>query len=134
LYTYTSPASCGTSTVSIFLHGDHENWDPRLPLLLGSKPDAIVGLNTGLTNSPAWQFVTLCCHTDNTLFAVTEYTEQYAELQRDAIPRSLPVPSLAYTQQEYPIAFNPFQHPGQRNLGSVRLPNVSNGLTMRVVG
>ncbi|KAG1854104.1 hypothetical protein C8R48DRAFT_324142 [Suillus tomentosus] len=35
---------------------------------------------------------------------------------------------------EYPIAFNPFQRPGQRNLGSVRLPNVPNGFTMRVVG
>ncbi|KAG1801405.1 uncharacterized protein HD556DRAFT_1438436 [Suillus plorans] len=148
VYTYTSPASCGASTLSLFLHGDHENWDPRLPLLLGSKPDAIVGLNAGLTSYPAWQFVILCCHTDNTPFAVSEYAEQSAELQRDAIPQIIAhaLPRLHSAgmigpeiynltrPREYPIAFNPFQRPGQRNLGSVRLPNVPNGFTMRVVG
>ncbi|KAG2146546.1 uncharacterized protein EDB93DRAFT_1104316 [Suillus bovinus] len=148
IYTYTSPASCGASTLSIFLHGDHENWDPRLPLLLNSKPDAIVGLNAGLTSYPEWQFVILSCHTDNTPFAVTEYAEQSAELQRDAIPqiiaRALPRLHSAgmnglelhnFTRpRKYPIAFNPFQRPGQRNLGSVHLPNVPNGFTMRVVG
>jgi hypothetical protein len=34
----------------------------------------------------------------------------------------------------YHIALNPFQWPGQRPLGAVRLPNVSNGFTMVVVG
>ncbi|KAG2754541.1 hypothetical protein P692DRAFT_20770040 [Suillus brevipes Sb2] len=148
VYAYTSPASCGASTLSVFLHGDHENWDPRLPFLLGSKPDAIVGLNAGLTSYPAWQFVILCCHTDNTPFAVTEYAEQSAELQRDALPQIIAhaLPRLHSAgmngselhnltrPREYPIAFNPFQRPGQRNLGSVRLPNIPNGFTMGVVG
>jgi hypothetical protein len=148
VYAYTSPASCGASTLSIFLHGDHEIWDPRLPFLLGSKPDAIVGPNAGLTSYPAWQFVILCCHTDNTPFAVTEYAEQSAELQRVALPQIIAhaLPHLHSAgmneselhnltrPREYPIAFNPFQRPGQRNLGSVRLPNIPNGFTMRVVG
>jgi len=90
----------------------------------------------------------LCCHTDNTPFAVSEYAEQSAELQRDAIPQIIAhaLPRLHSAgmhgseiynltrPREYPIAFNPFQRPGQRNLGSVRLPNVPNGFTMRVVG
>ncbi|KAG1739666.1 hypothetical protein EDB19DRAFT_1978047 [Suillus lakei] len=123
VYTCTSPASCGASTLSIFLHGDHEDWDPRLLFLLGSKPDAIVGPNAGLT-------------------------KLFAELQRDVLPQIIAhaLPRLHSTgmnglelhnltqPREYPITFNPFQRPGQRNLGSVRLPNVPNGFTMRVVG
>ncbi|KAG1867854.1 hypothetical protein DFJ58DRAFT_714335 [Suillus subalutaceus] len=141
VYTYTSPTSCGASTLSIFLHGDHENWDLRLPFLSGNKPDAIVAIPRGSSSS--------CVVTsDNMPFAVTEYAEQSTELQRDALPQIVAhaLPHLHSAgmnglelhnltrPREYPIAFNPFQRPGQRNLGSVRLPNVPNGFTMRVVG
>jgi hypothetical protein len=34
--------------------------------------------------------------------------------------------------REYPIEFNPFQRPGQRPIGSTRVPSVSNGFTIRV--
>ncbi|KAG0709059.1 hypothetical protein DFH29DRAFT_890327 [Suillus ampliporus] len=148
IYTYTSPASCGASTLSIFLHGDHENWDPRLPILLNSQPDAIVAPNAGLSNYPAWQYVILHCLSENTPFAVTEYAEQSAELQRDSFPQIVDhaMPRLQAAgmhgsslynltrPREYPIAFNPFQRPGQRNMGSTRLPSVPNGFTLRVVG
>lgn len=148
VYTYTSPTSCGASTLSIFLHGKHENWDPRFPFFLSNVPDAIVAPNAGLNSYPAWHMVILHCLADNVPFAVTEYAEQSAELQRDTFPqlvaRALPHIHSALAKvskldnltrhREYPIAFNPFQRPGQRNLGSIRLPNVPNGFTLRVVG
>jgi hypothetical protein len=148
IYMYTSPTSCGASTLSIFLHGQHENWDPRLPFLWNNSPDAIVAPNAGLNSYPAWQMVILHCLADNIPFAVTEYAEQSAEVQRDTFPqlaaRVLPQLQSARVNspqldnltrhREYPIAFNPFQRPGQRNLGSTRLPNVPNGFTLRVVG
>ncbi|KAG1739706.1 hypothetical protein EDB19DRAFT_1978101 [Suillus lakei] len=85
---------------------------------------------------------------DNTPFAATEYAELFAELQRDVLPQIIAhaLPRLHSTgmnglefhnltqPREYPITFNSFQRLGQRNLGSVRLPNVPNGFTMRVVG
>jgi hypothetical protein len=149
VYTYTSPASCGASTLSIFLYGDHENWDPQHPFIryIHNKPDAVVGLNAGLINYPAWQSVILYRHMYNESFAVTEYAEQSAEQQRYSFPliidHILPQARLNYhgseihnlTQpREYPIAFNPFQCPGQRSIGQTRLPNVPDGFTIRVVG
>ncbi|KAG2119585.1 uncharacterized protein F5147DRAFT_767068 [Suillus discolor] len=128
LYTYTSPASCGTSIVSIFLHGDHENWDPRLPLLLGSKPDAIVGLNAGLTSYPAWQTIRRTSKRCNSQIIAHALPRLHSAGMNGSEIYNLMRP------KEYPIASNPFQRPGQRNLGSVRLPNVPNGFTMRVVG
>ncbi|KAH7924881.1 hypothetical protein BV22DRAFT_1012344 [Leucogyrophana mollusca] len=147
VYTYTGPSSCGKGTLAIYLHGEHENWDPRLPALTNSFPDAIVAPNAGLLSYPAWQFVILYSHVENTPFAVTEYAEQSAEVQRDGFPQivaaAMPHLSKGMRQEdmanmvrsrEYPIELNPFQRPGQRNLGSTRLPNVPNGFTMRVVG
>jgi hypothetical protein len=149
VYTYTSPASCGASTLSIFLYGDHEDWHPRHPFIryIYNKPDAVIGLNAGLTSYPAWQPVILYCHMYNEPFAVTEYAEQSAEQQRDSFPliidHILPQARLNYhgseihdltRPREYLIAFNPFQCPGQRGIGQGRLPNVSNGFTIRVVG
>ena len=148
VYTYTSPTPCGASTLSIYLHGGHENWDPQFPFFQNNQPDAIVALNAGLNSYPTWPMVIMYCLAENLPFAVTEYAEQSAELQRDDFPRIVEcaLPHLnsapAYASKlsnltryrEHPIVFNPFQRPGQRNLGSTRLPNVPNGFTLRVVG
>ncbi|KAH7883767.1 hypothetical protein F5I97DRAFT_1930004 [Phlebopus sp. FC_14] len=147
VYTYTSPTSMGGGTLSIYLHGEHENWDPRLPSMAGDIPDAIVACNAGLLSYPAWQYVILYCHVENRPFAVTEYAEQSAEVHRDAFPQIIAaaMPHLEKRMstaelenmikpRQYPIEFNPFQRPGQRTLGSTRLPNVSNGFTVRVIG
>ncbi|KIJ68239.1 hypothetical protein HYDPIDRAFT_81640 [Hydnomerulius pinastri MD-312] len=147
VYTYTSPASMGGSTLSIHLHGEHENWDPRLPSITNDMPDAIVAANAGLLSYTAWAYVILYCHLENVPFGVTEYAEQSAEVQRDSFPQMInnSMPSLASRMstaqlenmvkpRDYPVEFNPFQRPGQRNLGSTRLPNVPNGFTIRVIG
>lgn len=147
VYTYTGPSSMGGSTLAIFLHGEHENWDPRLPSMTNNLPDAIVAANAGLLSYKGWQGVILYCHVEGTPFAVTEYAEQSAEVQVEALPKIL-MNSMPYLQSRmntsalldlmsprtYPIEFNPFQRPGQRYIGSVRLPNVSNGFTIKIVG
>ncbi|KAI6031906.1 hypothetical protein BKA83DRAFT_673714 [Pisolithus microcarpus] len=141
------PSSMGGSTLAIFLHGEHENWDPRLPSMTNNLPDAIVAANAGLLSYKGWQGVILYCHVEGTPFAVTEYAEQSAEVQVEALPKIL-MNSMPYLQSRmntsalldlmsprtYPIEFNPFQRPGQRYIGSVRLPNVSNGFTIKIVG
>ncbi|KAI5991624.1 hypothetical protein EDD15DRAFT_2388580 [Pisolithus albus] len=147
VYTYTAPSSMGGSTLAVFLHGEHENWDPRLPSMTNNLPDAIVASNAGLLSYKGWQGVILYCHVEGTPFAVTEYAEQSAEVQVEALPKIL-MNSMPYLQSRmntsallnlmsprtYPIEFNPFQRPGQRYIGSVRLPNVSNGFTIKIVG
>ncbi|KAI6045000.1 hypothetical protein EDC04DRAFT_2560098 [Pisolithus marmoratus] len=147
VYTYTSPSSMGGSTLAIYLHGEHENWDPRIPSMTGNLPDAIVAANAGLLSYKGWQGVVLYCHVEGTPFAVTEYAEQSAEVQVDSLPKMI-MHSMPYLQSRmstaallslmsprtYPIEFNPFQRPGQRYIASVRLPNVSNGFTIKIVG
>lgn len=46
-----------------------------------------------------------------------------------------PAERIALTRErEYPIELNPFHRPGQRGIPSIRLPNLQNGYTLRVVG
>lgn len=138
----------GESTLAIYLHGEQENWDPRIPSLTNNHPDAIVSANAGLVNYKAWQGVILYCHVENIPFAVTEYAEQSAEVQVESLPRILhhyassslhgrmttDALQTLLSPRSYPIEFNPFQRPGQRYIGYIRLPNVPNGFTIRVVG
>ncbi|KAG8219968.1 hypothetical protein J3R82DRAFT_973 [Butyriboletus roseoflavus] len=147
VYTYESPASMGQSTLAIYLDGDQENWDPRFTSITNNLPDAIVALNAGLLSYRAWMSVILFCHVEEMPFGVTEYAEQSAEVQRDsfskiihhAIPSLGPRMSRAQLEdlvrpRKYPIELNPFQRPGQRPIGATRLPNLSNGFTIRIVG
>lgn len=137
----------GQSTLGIYLYGDHENWEPRFISMTNNLPDAIVALNAGLLSYTTWASVILFCIVEEMPFGVTEYAEQSAEVQRDsfskiihhAIPSLGPRMSTAQLEdlvrpRQYPIGFNPFQRPGQRPIGATRLPNVSNGFTIRVVG
>lgn len=137
----------GQSKLAIYLDGDHENWDPRFASITNNLPDAIVGLNAGLLSYKAWMSVILFCHVEEIPFGVTEYAEQSAEVQRDSFPKIIhhAIPSLGprmgtaqledlVRPRQYSIEFNPFQRPGQRPIGSTRLPNVSNGFTIRIVG
>ncbi|KAG6381352.1 hypothetical protein JVT61DRAFT_5762 [Boletus reticuloceps] len=147
VYTYRSPVSMGQSTLAIYLDGEHENWDPRFVSVLNNLPDAIVALNAGLLSYKTWASVILFCLVEEMPFGVTEYAEQSAEVQTDsfskiihhAIPGLGPRLNTAQLEdlvkpRQYPIEFNPFQRPGQRPIGATRLPNVSNGFTIRVVG
>lgn len=147
VYLYESPASMGQSRLAIYLDGDHENWDPRFVSITNNLPDVIVGLNAGLLGYKAWASVILFCHVEEIPFGVTEYAEQSAEVQRDSFSKIIhhAIPSLGprmntaqledlVRPRQYPIEFNPFQRPGQRPIGSTRLPNVSNGFTIRIIG
>ncbi|KAF8845258.1 hypothetical protein BDN67DRAFT_443877 [Paxillus ammoniavirescens] len=147
VYSYTTPESMGGSTLAIYLHGEHENWDPRFASITDDLPDAIVAPNAGLLSYKAWAYVILYCHLENRPFGVTEYAEQSAELQRDSFPKMInnAMPSFGerlgtaelenmVKPRQYAIELNPFQRPGQRGLGSTRLPSIPNGFTIRVIG
>ncbi|KAG1715634.1 hypothetical protein ID866_1516 [Astraeus odoratus] len=147
VFIYTSPHSMGASTIAIHLHGEHENWDPRLPSMTDDHPDAIVAANAGLLSYNGWQGVIIYSHVEHTPFAVTEYAEQSAEVHVDAIPQilahyaaylggkmSTAALSELMSPRSYPIEFNPFQRPGQRYLGCTRVPNVPNGFTIKIFG
>ena len=147
VYTYKAPLSMGQSTLAIYLDGEHENWDPRFPSITDNLPDAIVALNAGLLSYKAWATVILFCLVEEMPFGVTEYAEQSAEVQRDsfskiihhALPSLAPRMSTAQLEdlvrpRQYPIEFNPFQRPGQRPVSATRLPNISNGFAIRIVG
>lgn len=146
VYTHNSPMCMGGSTLAIYLHGEHEYWDARLPFLTGNVPDAIVATNAGLLTYATWSHVIMYCHVADIPFAITEYAEQSAELQAEALPQMI-LDALPHLQglnsagleklvapRTYTIAMNPFQRPGQRYLGSARVPNVSNGFVFKIVG
>ena len=137
----------GQGTLAIYLNGDYENWEPRYISVANDLPDAVVALNAGLLSYATWTSVILFCIIEEMPFGVTEYAEQSAEVQRDSFQKILhhAMPSLGSRMnaaqvvnlmqpREYPIEFNPFQRPGQRPIGATRLPNVSNGFTIKVVG
>ncbi|KAG2129962.1 hypothetical protein DEU56DRAFT_914980 [Suillus clintonianus] len=120
-----APAS---STLSIFLYGDNENWDPRLPFLLNNKPDAIVGPNAG----PTSYLGTLGSS------AIRGYQrDSFPQIIDHAVPRfnldGLEIHNLT-RPREYLVVFDPFQRPGQRSMSSIRLPSVPNGFTIKAVG
>ncbi|KDQ63825.1 hypothetical protein JAAARDRAFT_119592 [Jaapia argillacea MUCL 33604] len=149
IYEYTAPPTLGSSTLSVHLYGECENWgDPDCDL--STAPDVVVGMNAGLLSYPAWTRVIQFCFLHDLPFGVTEYAEQSAETQvsvfpqivahavqqRDFFSRLLPEERKNLTKtREYPIKFNPFQRPGQRGvMGSTRLPNAVNGFTICIVG
>lgn len=150
VHSYTAPEESGASTINIFLDGRQDDWPVGEPEMLdyNGMPDAIVSPNAGLLSYPAWHRVIVYCFGQETPFAVTEYAEQSAETQRDALPMivggaiaqigsSFPPQARANAMRpgrEHPIAFNPFSRPGQRGVPCSRLPNVPNGFTLKVVG
>lgn len=146
IYTYASPDALGAGSLNVYLHGRSEYWNPdELAESNMPTPDVLIAANAGLTTYPAWAPVILFAHMKNLPFAVTEYAEQSAEVQVSSFPRvtnyAAMDPRMSPAQQaalrkkrSYRIDFNPFQRPGQRSMGAIRLPNMSNGFTIRVVG
>lgn len=159
VFTYTAPEDSGSGRISIFLDPVSESWSPSILSEHGGPhpyPDALVAPNAGLSSYPAWRPVIVWALTHNVPFAVTEYAEQSCEVQRTAFrellacemhmpgsiygcvrgapTREMCVRALSRAQGEenFAIAVNPFQRPGQRPVPT-RLPNVPNGFTMVVV-
>lgn len=94
-------------------------------------PDGLIAFrNAGLISYAEWIPVIRASHIASLPFAVTEYTEHSAELQRSELPKFLG--GLSRRQSDYQIEMNPFQRPGQRSLPSSRLPNAVNGFTIVV--
>lgn len=129
VFTYTAPPECGFGTVSIYLNSASENWSATT----NNIPDALISCNAGLGSYPEWLPVIQAAHMRHIPFATTEYAEQSAEHQRNAMPimlagtRAVPQPP-----EEYKIQLNPFQRPGQRQIPMYRLPNIVNGFTLVV--
>ncbi|KAK7472193.1 hypothetical protein VKT23_000315 [Stygiomarasmius scandens] len=140
VFSYTAPKECGSGTIDIYLHGNSPIWTPNEHRgtsnsgssgLYGGRPDVLVACNAGLTTYPDWTPVVRAAHYFQIPFGVTEYTEQSAEHQRAMFPMMIGL-DLVKKRDEYVIELNPFQHPGQRAVPMVRLPNLYNGFTMVV--
>jgi hypothetical protein len=130
VYAYRAPDACGAGAITVHLHGATATWAPDTSYGI---PDVLVACNAGLGSYHEWMPVIRAAHMLDIPFGVTEYAEQSAEHQRKMFPeiiRGTPAPP----REEYEIALNPFQRPGQRGIPSIRLPNVSNGFTIVVVG
>lgn len=130
VYRYAAPDSLGGGAVTVRLYGEDKTWIPDAD---GDLPDALVACNAGLGSYPEWVPVIRIAHYFKIPFAVTEYAEQSAETQRAMMPKCLEEMPGLIPRDEYPIALNPFQRPGQRSIPVVRMPNVSNGFTLTVV-
>jgi hypothetical protein len=157
VYSYTAPEVNGGGRIQIFLHGTADHWTPadaHPALSAYGKPDAIVAPNAGLGSYPSWYPIILYAHQMDVPFGTTEYAEQSCEFQVDLFPQLLYADAMnpgsvmgqvpgapdagargraAAKRWEYAIELNPFQRPGQRSLPT-KMPNVSNGFTIRVVG
>ncbi|KAK7472192.1 hypothetical protein VKT23_000314 [Stygiomarasmius scandens] len=136
IFSYKAPQECGSGTIDVYLHGDTPTWSPTEHSDASSpygRPDALVACNAGLASYPEWGPVVAATHFFRIPFGVTEYAEQSAEHQRTHFIKMLMrTSSLAREEKDYPIEWNPFQKPGQRNLPVIRMPNMVNGFTMVV--
>ncbi|THH29345.1 hypothetical protein EUX98_g4854 [Antrodiella citrinella] len=130
VFTYTAPVACGSSTLEIFLRGEAPRWPIQAPPTI--PPDALVACNAGLASYSGWAEVIRIAHMLEIPFAVSEYMEQSAEVQRSTFSAVLAgIESQYRPRKGYPIALNPFQGPGQRHVS--KMPNTINGFTMVVV-
>ncbi|KAH9924756.1 uncharacterized protein B0H18DRAFT_1011049 [Fomitopsis serialis] len=101
-----APSPPRTRAVSVHLSGEQKHWTPDYD----GKPDALVACNAGLGSYGEW------------IPSSARLIPQWLAGMPGCTPR-----------EDYPIALNPFQRPGQRGLAVVRMPNVSNGFTMTIV-
>ncbi|THH03889.1 hypothetical protein EW146_g10322, partial [Bondarzewia mesenterica] len=75
VFQYTAPASCGSGTLRIGLHGSSANYDPSSYSTI-PRPDAIIGLNAGMSSYPAWLPVFLFSCEHAIPLVTTDYSEQ----------------------------------------------------------
>lgn len=129
VFSYTAPQECGSGAITIYLNSASETW----PAADTARPDALVACNAGLASYHEWFPVIYAVHAQNIPFSTTEYAEQSAEHQRDAMPSMLRTTCASPRPlDEYKIALNPFQRPGQRGIPMYRVPNAVNGFTLVV--
>ncbi|KIM34991.1 hypothetical protein M413DRAFT_14796 [Hebeloma cylindrosporum] len=118
VWSYTAPQATGGGSIEIKLYSKIESW--TADVLKALKPDALIGIN-------------------RIPFATTDYDEQDSQDIAETM--------LAYTdltiavarkdrgrvRQKFPITPNPFHMPGQHQIGSLKLPVLSNGFVTAVL-
>lgn len=129
VFEYRAPPECGSGKISIHLYGESRVWSLEAD---GGAPDALVACNAGLTSYKEWIPVVVTAHQHDIPFAITEYSELSAEMDRDNMPKMLGR-ATPRPRDGYQIEMSPFQRPGQRPQPSHRLPNLQNGFTLVVV-
>jgi len=108
-------------------------------------PDAMVGLNSGLTSYPTWTEPMYFSALADIPFGVTEYCEQSMESFATGLPGMFAqeaslvgssdsqIYKALMKKRTHPVTANPFHRPGQRTLPIVVIPNYYNGFAMPVV-
>ncbi|KZT33034.1 hypothetical protein SISSUDRAFT_445453 [Sistotremastrum suecicum HHB10207 ss-3] len=69
IYSYTAPESVGSGTVQLTLHSKNPHYDPHI---FTERPDAIIGLNAGVTTYPEWSPIILHAFKKDIPLAVTD--------------------------------------------------------------
>ncbi|TCD60364.1 hypothetical protein EIP91_010311 [Steccherinum ochraceum] len=134
IFAYKAPNECGSGSIQVFLHGASPLWSADdLPF---GRPDALVACNAGLATYTQWYPVIQSAHLLDIPFATTEYGEKSCEHQLGTIRHVMVDSGMARKLRQfdqYKIDLNPFQRPGQRDVGMLRTPNLVNGFTLVVV-
>ncbi|KAL0946826.1 hypothetical protein HGRIS_012995 [Hohenbuehelia grisea] len=146
---YTAPKELGGSSFDVIL--EPVEWGTPVALSISQsqdRPDAVIACNAGLAAYRSWLQPVGFCQVLKIPFAVTDYVEQSLRTARTGIMRTAWMPSIQTIHhygmdsgydspdvchaQENPIAVNPFAKPGQKVVGSYRLPSMINGFSMAV--
>ncbi|KAJ7608385.1 hypothetical protein FB45DRAFT_1129634, partial [Roridomyces roridus] len=114
VFKYTSPASCGGSTIRVLLDAKDAHYFPSRNL--SENPDAIVALNAGLGTYPSWNDVIYLAAELSIPFVVTDYSEA-GVLVLTKMVKIVDVEktcSALREAKERPAQFNEFMNPAHR--------------------
>ncbi|GJJ13812.1 hypothetical protein Clacol_008069 [Clathrus columnatus] len=150
VYTYTAPTALGGGSIRIILWGGGLAWTPEVLRFGAPFPDALIGLNAGLSVYQDWQSVIVSSRAYGIPFGITEFMEASGELNRGLVTNltvELPEDASEWMKETYgeggaanlrirhemECDVNPFMKPGQKTGAPwSRLPAALNGFTFIV--
>jgi hypothetical protein len=145
-YEFCAPEQCGSGSIRIQLYKESAMWDPIDILSRQMIPDALIGLNAGMSTFPAWRPLFATSRALSIPFAITEFgrislaedqfyfksfvEEARADRRLSGLLGHEKMQVLAKSLDHQPsIAMNPFMRPGNQACLTHRMPTAVNGFS-----
>jgi hypothetical protein len=145
-YEFRSPEQCGSGSIRIQLYKECAIWDPIDILSRKLIPDALIGLNAGMSTFDTWRPLFSTSRALSIPFGITEFGrislaedqynfEEFVEEARADIrlsrllgPEKMQVLTKSLDYQPL-IELNPFMRPGHQACLTHRMPTGTNGFS-----
>lgn len=145
-YEFRVPEQCGSGSIRIQLYKESAIWDPIDILPRKMIPDALIGLNAGMSTFATWHPLFSTSRALSIPFAITDFgreclaedrfhfeafvEEARADIQLSGLLGHEKMQVLAKSPDHQPsIAINPFMRPGNQACMTHRMPHAINGFS-----